>query len=64
VQSYKSLPSRQTRGASSLNEIGGVCADFLEENRAGTAEEAAQGAGPILFNKTLRLPSIMISQKS
>jgi hypothetical protein len=29
-----------------------------------TAEEAAQDAGPTLFNKTLRLPSIMISQKS
>jgi hypothetical protein len=32
--------------------------------RLGTAEEAAQDEVLILFNKTLRLPSIMISQKS
>jgi hypothetical protein len=34
VQSEKTLPLRRTRGAFSLNQVGGVCADFLEEIRA------------------------------
>jgi hypothetical protein len=44
--------------------ISGAARTFWRKIGLGTAEEAAQGSGPGSFNKTLRRPSIMISQKS
>jgi hypothetical protein len=57
VQRSKSLPSRQTRGASSLKEIGGGCADFLEENRAGDSRRSGAGRWSDLVQQNIT-PSV------